>query len=427
MTRRTPLSALFFSALIGCQSSQPSEIPLLQAEADPRSITKVYSELEPVVDGINGYAWESWQASLPYAQGNLFSSPFSQAAAMSMVYAGAEGETEAQLAAALGVPEGGEQAWHEHLGALIVDLSGAHSRPYTLYTANRLWGQQDYPWEEPFLTVTEQDYQAPLEETDFVAHAEEARLEINDWVAEKTRERIPELFESGDIGSDTRLVLANAIYFKADWSLPFDEAETRDRQFTLAGGDTVSVPMMQLDDDFLYGRFDALRVLELPYESDEVSMVFLLPDSHDGLAALQEQLTDEQVSSWIDQLTDGDVDVRIPSFEMDAEFPMEDVLIDLGVEDAWLGGVADFSGMLDPDVEALWLARVVHKAFVRVDEQGTEAAAATGAVMVGESAPAEPREFHAERGFLFFIRDRLTGTILFQGRMEDPSLAPLQG
>jgi serpin B len=414
MTRRLALPALALLLAAGCRP-------------DPREITSVSAELQPIVQGSNDFAWSSWQASRDHIQGNMFYSAFSQVAAMSMVYAGAQGETEAELGAALGVPEGGEDAWHEQLGLLIADLSGEHHRPYTLYTANQLWGQHGYPWEQPFLDVTSDHYQAPLEEADFVGDTEGAREDINRWVADQTHDRIPELFRQGDIDSLTRLVLANAIYFLADWDLPFDQGDTQDRDFVLADGSVVSVPTMAQSEDHLYADLEGLKLLEMVYESEEVSMVFLLPDEADGLEALEDQLSADQVDAWIDSAGGGEVSVRIPSFQMECEFPIEGVLVDLGVEQAWIEGTADFSGMLDPSVESLWLARVVHKAFVRVDEEGTEAAAATGAVMAGESAgPDEPREFHADHPFVFMIRDRLTGTILFQGRMSDPSQAPLQ-
>jgi serpin B len=416
MTRRTAsLAAATLLLAVGCRP-------------DPRTIDHVYAELEPIVQGSNDYAWDSWQASRGHIEGNMFTSPFSQVAAMSMVLAGAEGETEDELAAALSVPEGGEEAWHEHLGLLIADLSGEHHRPYTLYTANQLWGQLDYPWEQPFLDVTGDHYQAPMEDTDFRTDPEGARQDINDWVAHQTRDRIPELFEAGDIDSLTRMVLANAIYFLADWDLPFDEGDTQDRAFTLADGAEVMVATMSQNEEHGFADLEGLKILEMSYESGEVSMVFLLPDEVDGLEALEDQMDRETVDGWLGQTHEAQVDVRIPSFEMETEFPIEEVLVDLGIETAWIEGEADFSGMLDPDVENLWIGRVVHKAFVRMDEEGTEAAAATGVVMKGEmsAAPSEPATFHADHPFVFLIRDRLTGTILFQGRMSDPSLAPLQ-
>ena len=416
MTHRTAsLAAISLLLAVGCRP-------------DPREITTVSTELEPIVQGSNTFAWESWQVSRDHIEGNMFYSAFSQVAAMSMVYAGAENQTEAELAAALSVPEGGEASWHEQLGLLVADLSGEHHRPYTLYSANQLWGQTGYPWEQPFLDITSDQYQAPMEDIDFRADPESARDDINAWVADQTHDRIPELFSQGDINTLTRMVLANAIYFLADWDLPFEEDDTQDRDFTLADSGVVSVPMMSQHEEHDFSDLEGLKVLEMNYESDEVSMVFILPDEADGLESLEDQLSAEQVDEWIDGLSEQEVSVRIPNFQMETEFPIEDVLIDLGVEQAWLEGTADFSGMLDKDVENLWLSRVVHKAFVRVDEEGTEAAAATGAVMSGElsSEPGEPATFHADHPFIFMIRDRLTGTILFQGRMSDPSEAPLQ-
>ncbi len=409
------LAALSLFLTVGCRP-------------DPRQITTVSAELEPVVQGSNDFAWDSWQASRDHIQGNMFYSAFSQVAAMSMVYGGAEGETETEIGTALGVPEGGEQSWHEQLGLLVADLSGEHHRPYTLYSANQLWGQADYPWEQPFLDLMDMQYQAPIEDVDFKADPEGARGDINDWVDQQTKGRIPELFQSGDIDSLTRLVLANAIYFLADWDLPFDEGDTQDRDFELADGSVVSVATMSQNEEHGFAQLEGLKILEMNYESDEVSMVFLLPDAADGLEALEDQLEVEQVDAWLDAVQECQVDVRVPSFQMETEFPIEEVLVDLGIETAWLPDEADFSGMLDPNVEKLWMARVVHKAFVRMDEEGTEAAAATGVVMKGElsAEPSEPATFHADHPFVFMIRDRLTGTILFQGRMSDPSQAPLQ-
>jgi serpin B len=402
------LAALSLFLTVGCRP-------------DPRQITTVSAELEPVVQGSNDFAWDSWQASRDHIQGNMFYSAFSQVAAMSMVYGGAEGETETEIGTALGVPEGGEEGWHEQLGLLVADLSGEHHRPYTLYSANQLW-------EQPFLDLMDMQYQAPIEDVDFKADPEGARGDINDWVDQQTKGRIPELFQSGDIDSLTRLVLANAIYFLADWDLPFDEGDTQDRDFELADGSVVSVATMSQNEEHGFAQLEGLKILEMNYESDEVSMVFLLPDAADGLEALEDQLEVEQVDAWLDAVQECQVDVRVPSFQMETEFPIEEVLVDLGIETAWLPDEADCSGMLDPNVEKLWMARVVHKAFVRMDEEGTEAAAATGVVMKGElsAEPSEPATFHADHPFVFMIRDRLTGTILFQGRMSDPSQAPLQ-
>jgi serpin B len=416
MTRRTAsLASVALLLAVGCRP-------------DPREITSVSAELEPIVQGSNDFAWDSWQASRDHIEGNMFFSAFSQVAAMSMVYAGAEGDTEAELATALSVPEEGEENWHEQLGLLVADLSGEHHRPYTLYSANQIWGQQDYPWEQPFLDLMDMQYQAPLESVNFQADPESARQDINGWVADQTHDRIPELFSEGDITALARMVLANAIYFLADWDLPFDEGNTMNRDFTKGDGSVVSVPMMSQTEDHGFAQLEGLKVLEMNYESDEISMVFMLPDETDGLEALEDLLSSDQVDTWLDETHEVEVDVRMPNFQMETEFPIEEVLIDLGVETAWLEGEADFSGMLDQDVEKLWLARVVHKAFVRVDEEGTEAAAATGAVMNGElsAEPSEPASFHADHPFVFMIRDRLTGTILFQGRMSDPSQAPLQ-
>jgi serpin B len=395
--------------------------------ADPRQVTSVDADLRPIVDGSNAFTWDMLREARSLDGGNVFVSPFSIVTALSMVYAGANGETEAQIADAMSVPEGGESTWHEQLGALVADLSGDHARPYTLYTADRVWGQTGYPIHKAYGDILEENYLAPWNAIDFVSDPASARKEINGWVADETKDRIQDLFQSDDITADTRLVLANAIYFYADWKKPFHADETKNLAFTLASGDDVKVPTMTQSETFdAIVAEDGTTVLELPYDGDDISMVVLLPAKVDGLDDLLATLDDARFNELLDSLyTWEELDIHVPSFELDFELPLADALMDMGVTDAFDPALADFSGIIDPSIDSLWIQAARHKAFVRVDEQGTEAAAATGFSMSDGAYKDELTQVHLDHPFVYLIRDNLTGTVLFSGLMTDPSKAAL--
>ncbi len=396
---------------------------------DPRLVDHRSEALTPVSVGNNELAWDMLQTVSVSDGGNLFFSPFSMVACLSMVYGGAEGETEAQIADAMSVPEGGESSWHDSLGALLADLSGEHYRGYTLYSANRVWGRQGYPFEPSYLDLLDGSYGAPLEEADFRTDPEAVRAEINDWVADVTRDRIPELFESGDIDGDTVLALVNAIYFTADWATEFDHRETETGSFELADGDTVTVPMMHAEATFMAGEQpDGTQVLQLPYDGDELSMVILLPPTAGDIDDLVASLDDATVSDHLAILSEREeFTVELPSFQMDYDLPFEQALQSLGITDAFDPVLADFSGIVAPEDGQIWIGAARHKAFVRVDEQGTEAAAATGITMKdGSAGPDELTAIYVDRPFVYMIHDDLTDTALFVGLMMDPSQAPLE-
>ncbi|MBN1334469.1 MAG: serpin family protein [Deltaproteobacteria bacterium] len=395
------------------------------ATADPRAITDVTPAMMPLVRGSNAFAWGSYAAlDAMGTSGNLFYSPFSIVAAFSMVYGGAEGNTASQLEDAFGIED--ESAWHRNMGLLLEDLTGEHHRPYTLHTANRIWAQAGFPFETPFLDLTAETYGASLAEADFVAEAEAVREEINAWVADQTRDRIPELLPEGSVSGDTIMVLANAIYFLADWATQFDADDTWDQSFTRAAGGTVQVPFMHAVTEFGYAEDASVQILEMPYETGDLSMYVILPQDGVDLEGIADLLTVEQVDAWIADLSVCEVDVAFPSFQMDWTLPLVDTLLEMGVTDAFDPGLADFTDIADPVEGNIFIQTAVHKAFVRVDEKGTEAAAATGIVMDLESAEPERPIFEADHPFVYFIRDNLTTSILFLGRMEDPSEAPLE-
>ncbi|MBN2799467.1 MAG: serpin family protein [Deltaproteobacteria bacterium] len=378
----------------------------------PRLVTERTAELASIVDGNSAFALELLAEVSPDAGENVFLSPFSISSALAMTYAGARGDTASQMAEVLHV-DVADAVYHAQFGALTRDLDGDQGRPYTLNIANRLFPQVGFTLDAGFLAIQDQDYGAPVQALDYVADAEGARGVINGWVEEQTAGMVDELLGAGAVSADTRLVLANAVYFKADWASRFALDATADAPFQTPSG-SVQVPMMHGSVEGAVGWADGLSVLRLPYLGDEVSFVALLPDQPDGLGALEAQLSVEQLDVWLAAAHEGEVDVALPRFELRTRAQLKEPLIALGMVDAF-SGAADLSGIGDAP---LYIDSVVHEAVVRVDEEGTEAAAAT-AVVTNELSMGPM--FRADHPFLFLIRDELTGSILFMGRVADPS------
>lgn len=374
---------------------------------------------ETVVDGANAFAFDLY-AKLKEQPGNLFFSPYSISTALAMTYAGARGRTAEQMAEVLRF-ELPQDRLHPTLGALIRDLnSSAKAGSYALTVANALWGQSGYEFLKSYLELTRTHYGGGLREVDFAGNTEESRLTINLWVEEETNEKITDLIGPGVLSKETRLVLTNAIYFKAAWNSPFREGNTRDAAFTLIGGSRLNVAMMNQTDSFWYAEDDDCQVLQLPYKGQDLAMLILLPKKVDGLPELEETLTHEKLAAWVSKIRRRRVDASIPKFKTTKEIDLAYFLMSMGMADAFSVGAADFSGMTGR--KDLFISAVLHKAFVDVDEQGTEAAAATAVVMPLACAPEreEPLVFCADHPFLFLIRHMGTNSILFMGRITDP-------
>lgn len=372
--------------------------------------------------GGNEFAFDLFQqlASTSESGKNLLLSPFSISTALAMTYAGAGGQTAAQMrdvlhfSAAPGEPHAGYGQW-------LADLNQPRAG-YELAVANRLFGENDFAFRQSFLDQLSADYQAPLERLDFQHNPDPSRIHINDWVEDVTHDRIKDLIPAGLINADTRLVLTNAMYFKGGWASQFEPNATRDAAFRLDAATTVAAPMMAQTDYFHFGKFDGYRMLEMPYAGDDLSMVFVLPDAVDGLDAVAASLTAESFQASVDALQIKSVAVSLPKFKIEDDFMLGSSLQALGMTEAFSDG-ADFSGMVDPGEDALKISEVVHKTFLELDEQGTEAAAATAVIMVLTSAivnPPVPEAFNADHPFLFAIRDRHTDGLLFLGRMTNP-------
>lgn len=350
--------------------------------------------------------------------GNLFFSPYSISNALAMTYAGARGNTAAEMKTTLRFNLAADRL-PPAFGKLIAQLDGdGKPRPFQLTVANRLWGQKDYGFLPEFTKIGQDYYRAGLEEVDFINASEAARKTINAWVEQQTKDKIKDLIGPGVLNDQTRLVLTNAIYFKAPWLSPFRPEATKPEPFHLANGSSIRTPMMHANQRLQFAAHETFTMLQLPYEGHGQSMLVLLPNKKDGLGTLEKQLNAETLAKWLEKLSTHEVDVKLPKFKVTAAIKLNDTLKEMGMKDAFVFGKADFSGMATR--EKLYISAVLHKAFVDVNEAGTEAAAATAVVIAARSEP-PPATFHADHPFVFLIRDNATGSILFAGRLADPT------
>ncbi len=375
--------------------------------------------VQAVVAGNNEFALDLYAKLREGGPDNLFFSPASLSTALAMTYAGARGETAEQMARVLhfilSPPE--LQSAFAVLGQSW--SSDIEDQGRQLSIANRLWGQEGLRFLPDYLAVTRDAYGAELARVDFRHDAETARHRINTWVEEQTQDKIKNLIPAGALDALTRLVLTNAVYFKGKWSSPFVEDLTRDEPFYAEAGQETTVPLMYRQGRYRLWAGEGLKVLELPYDCGELVMLVVLPDAVDGLAELESRLSVGDLNRWIAGLRSQEVVVHLPRFTITAEFQLGGVFKTMGMSVPFDPGRADFSGMATE--ENLAISAVVHKAFVSVNEEGTEAAAATGVLMfVLAAAPRPPVEFRADHPFLFLIRDNRNGSILFLGRLRVP-------
>ncbi|MCI0702543.1 MAG: serpin family protein [Planctomycetia bacterium] len=415
LTRRRFLGFTGALAAGGLLASRASACPAID-----------YSSSVPVADGIAGainqFAADLHERLSRDTKDSMFFSPFSIEAALAMTAAGARGETLSEMEKTLHLPTNP----HAGFGELIDRLngSGLHAkrcrRPYELSVANAIWAQKDFAWHKEFMELTRKHYGAGMVETDFYK-PEAARKQINDWVEEQTRKKIKDLIAKDALNPRTRMVLTNAIYFKGDWQTKFDPKLTENAPFIRADGTKTDVPLMNITSKFNYGEFDMparvhdpVQVLEMPYAGGELSMLIYLPKAANGINRLTRWLSADKLGK--PELREQKVVVSLPKFKVESGFALKPPLIDLGMKKAFNAGDADFTGM-SPNGKDLYITAVVHKAFVDVNEEGSEAAAATG-VIIGElvRAPEPPPVFRADRPFVFTIRENETGAVLFLGR-----------
>jgi serpin B len=353
---------------------------------------------------------------------NVAISPASITTALAMTYGGARGETAAQMARVMH-HEGAPEALHDATSRVLASWNtpGEHE----LRVVNRLFGERTFRFEEPFLAMTRDRYGAALEPMDFRGAPDPSRAHINRWVAEQTNDRIRDLLPPRSIDDTTRMVLTNAVYFLGRWVSPFARELTRSAPFHRLDGSTAQVPTMNQTEHFGYAEDADAQVIELPYRGEQLSMLFVLPRQRDGLPALVDALTAERIAGWSSALSPRNVWAAIPKVTIDPPEPMALAhdLAELGMPLAFDDMRADFTAMgVPPNPEMrLYISQVFHKAFVKIDEEGTEAAAATAVVMAeGGGMPAEPTMFRADHPFLFILRDRRSGAVMFFGLVFDP-------
>lgn len=409
----------------GACAPESTEAPGELAASAKQRITAAApsGDLEMAVTGQNGLAISLLKELPKDARGNLFLSPSSISTALSMTYSGAVGDTAKAFENVLGSGLSAA-AHHRAMNDLDAQLTsrgthaqGADGQPFRLTTANQIFAQKGFAIEVPFLDTLGTEYGANVRLLDFETSAEPSRVAINDWVAEKTEDKIKDLLASGTIQSSTRLVLVNAIYFNAAWAKPFEESKTSNKDFYRLDGTTVSVPTMRGDIGVKAATVDGVEVIELPYDGKELSMWVMMPLNGD-LPAFEAGLTDAKLKQYANELASETLDLSFPRFETQVKSGLKAPLTALGLGIAFDGNQADFTAITSKT--RLVLTDIVHQAFVKVNEKGTEAAAATG-VIVGATSVPQMRTVEVNRPFIFAVRDNATHALVFLGRMADPS------
>ncbi len=414
------VSALLAAGGCGTAAQKSDEPAEEAAAATPKSELPLDSLIQVVAGSNNTFALDLYR-ELSAAEGNLFFSPYSISSALAMTWAGARGKTASQMKEVLHftLPDGD---LHRSFGGLTASLNErGEAGGYELTVANALWAQRGYPFREAFLELTRTAYDAGLKNVDFAASPEPVRLEINGWVEEKTRNKIQDLLPQGSVTTDTRLVLTNAIYFKGSWAAEFDSNRTMAAPFFLSAAESIEIPMMHRVGNCDYLEEETFQAVRLPYLNNELSMVVVLPRMVDGLKELETSLSPDMLAGLRAGFLDQEIKLFLPRFKMTSQFKLREPLAALGMLDAFSPKRADFTGMSER--RDLSITAVLHKAFVEVNEEGTEAAAATGIVM-GVTSVAEPIPvpvFRADHPFIFFIQDNRTSSILFLGRLENPA------
>jgi serpin B len=400
------LALVLSSVLFGSSSVAHAEVPS--------------SDAQEVVADNTAFAVDLY-GQLRTGGGNVFFSPYSISTALAMAYGGARGETKKQMAQALRFNLPPDKI-HPAIGVLETNFRVVQQQGNVkLAVANSLWPQKGFAFLPDYLALCREYYDSSVVPVDYRGHTEAARKTINDWVEARTNRKIVDLLKPGAVDASTLLVLVNAIYFKGNWASPFKTNLTTDEPFYVSPEKSVTAPLMRQTHYFGYAESHGLQVLELPYAGDDLSMIILLPRTVDGLGHLETELTAQHLTSWTENLPRQKVNVFLPKFKVTSEFSLAKTLAALGMSDAFTAQ-ADFSGM--DGRQDLFFSGVIHQAFVEVNEQGTEAAAATAIMMVGSMAPLHSQPipvFRADHPFLFLIRNNRDGSILFLGRITDPT------
>ncbi len=381
------------------------------------------ADINNVVDANNQFALDYYSKLKEKYSGNIFFSPFSISIALAMIYEGAKGQTAEEIRSVFYFPE--DNNLRRAGFAAIIDEINKKDKKYKLNIANALWAQKDYQFLKEYFDRVEKYYGGKVTNLDFKKDPESSRITINNWVENQTNDKIKGLIPSGIINAVTRLVLTNAIYFKGEWVRQFNKNDTKEENFRTSKNSYVKTSIMRRTDEearFNYFENDKLQILEMPYSGEKLSMLILLPKD-DNLKGLENSLTVEQLSKWKKGLKEQRVKIFIPKFKFETKSFMTKMLKEMGMPIAFSDS-ADFSGMTGK--KGLKIDEVIHQAFVEVNEEGTEAAAATAVTMVpistGPSKEPKIPVFRADHPFIFLIQEKNTGIILFMGRVVNPNL-----
>jgi len=378
------------------------------------------SSVTQIAQNNNAFAFELYNQIILEEKGNVFFSPFSISTALAMTYAGADSNTATEMQKAMHF-EKNKPMFHSAYGDYLQQLDQNAKGNIKWRVANKLWGDADYVFNADYVDLLEEAYHSPLEKVNYVSAPEWSRQEINTWVADKTEQRIKDLIPEGSITVDTKLVLTNAIYFKGDWLYKFDKKKTKEKKFVLADGNSIKTPFMHFEGAFHITQTENYKMIRLPYKGEKQSMIVVLPNKTDNLASIERAMNTSLFEPLYQEYLPH-VELALPKFKLTIPLGLNAPLQNLGIKTAFTNQ-ANFSKMSPSN--NLMISDVVHKAFIEIDEEGTEAAAATAVVMVLTSTnqPAiKPLEFKADRPFLFYIIDDETKAILFMGRLMEPLL-----
>jgi len=419
------LKSIFLFVLVflcGCQSAN-SQPPQSNKTRDINPSVSI-EELDSQVDGNSMFAFDLYKR-LKDEKSNIFFSPYSISITLAMIYDGARSNTKKQMADVLHflqLKQNLDKAFNKidlSLQAQVAEAKKSKESDLELDIANSIWAQKSEKWRLSFLNALKVNYGSVIYNVDFINETEKCRTAINQWVEDKTNDKIKELINPGILDQATHMVLVNAIYFYGQWQKEFEKDATRDDDFTLLDGSKVKAPLMHQTEELYYMKDDLFQAVKMYYKDSDFSMIVLLPDV-DKFTELESKLHSALIESVIEKLESKNVILTFPKVKMDAQFEFSKTLAAMGMPDAF-SGIADFSGMGGP--EGLFISSVIHKAYVEIDEKGTEAAAATeGSMWLGSVSQEEiePVEFKADHPFIFLIRDDQTGSILFLGRVLNP-------
>jgi len=370
-----------------------------------------------LVDSLNTFSLDFYNEIIDEEDGNIFFSPYSIFTAFSMAYEGADGNTADEMKEVLNILQNDSKT----LGSFgrIYNLLNQNQVGYKISTANAFWKNYDYFFLDSYINILKNFYMAEANELDFSKNVEAAET-INTWIEEQTNGKIKDLIEPDILSEVTKLVLTNAIYFKGDWAYPFNKELTYESDFTLDSNDTKTVDMMVSDSEnsvFNYTTTDELQIIELPYYGNEMSMIIVLPKEN-NITAAESVISAENITTWKSDFYETEITVKIPKFKFETKYLLNSIMQNMGMLDAFTSN-ADFSKM--DGTRELFISKALHQAYIDVNEEGTEAAAATAIVVELKAIP-DPKEFTADHPFIFLIEHKPTDSILFMGKVMDPSI-----